>query len=128
MNNKKLVFVSVYCQNDYQEDRIRNFVKSQDSKIINPHFNTNVRINPHYKNGLVSRADEVWILIGSLDSDSPENKIKMHTIEDYSIKLNKPLKYFYIYQSGSNVGKTKPLDRQRIFNSDFYSFLQEENK
>jgi hypothetical protein len=136
MNNKKLIFVSAYCQNSYQEERIENFVKSQVSEIINPLFNTNIKFNKSLDNKLhnisqrekdfMYNADEVLLLIGSLDSNLSENKLKMHKVEEYSIILNKPLKYVYLHQSGCSMGKTKPIGRREIFNSSFYKYLHEE--
>lgn len=132
MNNSKLIFVSAYCQNPYQEERIRNFVKNQDSKIINTSFNTRGSSQLENKldkislkeESLISKADEVWVLTGSLDSNLPENKLKMHSVEDYSKNLSKSLKYFYFYQSGSCMGKAKLIDRREIFDSDFYKFYK----
>jgi hypothetical protein len=138
MEGKKTVFISAYCQNTYQEDRIKNFVGSQSLQIVNPLFN--VKKNgkkfssldhkidkiSSKEMGLISNADEIWILIGSLDSNLPESKIKMHAIDNYSKNLNKPLKYFYLYQSGRSMGKAKSLDRKEIFNSAFYKYLHEE--
>jgi hypothetical protein len=136
MKSKETIFISAYCQNTYQEDRIKDFVKSQDSKIINHLFNTNIKFNKSLDNKLhnisledkdfISNSDEVWILIGSLDSNLPENKLKMYNIEEYSAILNKPLKYIYLHQSGRSLGKTKPIDRRKIFNSSFYKYLHKE--
>ena len=105
MDNSKLIFVSAYCQNPYQEERIRNFVKNQGSKIINPSFNIKkfnsldskvdeISLKEIYS---ISKSDEVWLFVGSLDSNSPENKVRMYCIEENSTGLNKPLKYIYIY-------------------------------
>jgi len=136
MKNKKLIFVSAYCQNNYQEERIKEFVNCQDSKIINSSFNTkgfnsienNINKISSKEMNSISKSDEVWILIGSLDSNLPENKLKMHKVEEYSTILNKPLKYIYLYQSGIYTGKTKSIDKKEIFNSDFYKYLHMERE
>lgn len=154
MANKKLIFVSAYCQNSYQENRIKNFVDNQGFGIINTSFNINPKLIPtnefnqtrtrvkrvrsidgelnkisSKEMNLISKSDEVWVLVGSLSSNLSENKTKMYLIDNYSKELNKPLKYFYIYQSGSKVGETKSIDRKEIFNGQFYAFLHwRENK
>ena len=135
MKGKKLVFVSVYCQNYYQEERVKNFAKNKNSKIINLSFNTKNNKPNFLENKLsrlcfneknfISRSDEVWILVGSLDSNSPENKVKMYSVENYSKSLNKYLKYFYIHQSGRYVGQAKSIERKEIFNQDFYNYLSQ---
>lgn len=136
MEWKKGVFISAYCQNIFQEERIRNFVKNQGSKIMNPSFNvkgscslgnTLDKISAKEMN-FIYKSDEVWILIGALDSNQPENKLKMQKVEDYSKNIRKSLKYFYFYQSGNCMGKVKSIDRKEIFNSDFYKFHRDLQK
>ena len=137
MEIKKAIFISAYCQNTYQEDRIKNFVKNQGVGIINPNFNVRDLNNRKpssidYKLdeisqkevNLISKSDEVWLLIGAFDSSSPEKKIKMHKIEYSSIELNKPIKYFHLSQTGRYVGNTRPIARGDLFDRDFYAFLR----
>jgi hypothetical protein len=141
MNNQRLIFISAYCQNTYQEDRIRNFARNQDVDIVNPSFNVrdlskrkssslDSRLNEISQKevSLISKSDEVWLLIGSLDSNLPENKIKMHRIEESSIELNKPIKYIHISQTGRYVGNTRSIARRDIFDGYFYAFLRRSKK
>jgi predicted small secreted protein len=131
MERKKAVFISAYCQNGYQEDRIKKFVENKGFTIINTSFNVKGSNPLENKLGkislkeanLISKSDEVWISIGALDSNQPENKVKMSYIEESSMDLNKPVKYIYIYQSGLSVGKTKSITRGDIFDRAFYAFL-----
>ena len=109
---KMNVYLIAYSQNEYQRRRILDFIKSQN-------------VNIKYSNGpvkdletILQDVDKVWVILpGVLNPGTFYCDIYKKELE--AKKLNKPIEYFKINQTGRYVGLVRKVEREDLVPHDF---------
>ena len=103
----KKIYAITYCQNGYQKERIRNFLKSQ--KVIA--INKDLERIADFKE--IKKSDEVWVIVNAAF-------YKRIAYEDRRVLFSglKP-KYFHTVHLGKYCGKVREATRNELRESYF---------
>ena len=108
------IYLIAYNQNEYQRQRILDFIKSQNVNI--KHSNGPVKD----LETILQDVDKVWVVLpGVLNSGTFYCDIYKKELKAKELKL--PIEYFKINQIGRYVGLVRKVKRDELVPPDFES-------